>query len=72
MGAPKMRMELERNEDVVFSRQHQRVEETARGGIGNQSRMHVGTGFVYFWLSAALLSMFAWVLHLFGVFDLGV
>lgn len=70
MSLPKIRMELDRNEDVVFSRQHQRVEETARGGIGNRSRMHVGTGFVYFWLLAALLSMSAWMLQLFGVWGL--
>ncbi len=62
-----MRMELDRNEDVVFSRQHQRVEETARGGAGNQLRMHVGSRFVYFWLLAALLSMLAWLLRLLGV-----
>ncbi len=62
-----MRMELDRNEDVVFSRQHQRVEETAHGGAGNQLRMHVSSAFVYFWLLAALLSLLAWLLRLLDV-----
>lgn len=60
-------MELERNEDVVFSRQHQRVEETAHGGVGNQLRMHVSSFFIYFWLIAALLSLIAWLLCLMGL-----
>ncbi len=62
-----MRMELERNEDVVFSRQHQRVEETAHGGAGNRLRSHVGSFFIYFWLLAALVSLLAWLLSLWGI-----
>ncbi len=63
-----MREELEKNEQLILNRQHERLQLGAEDGTGNRARGRISSTFVISWLSLALLSLSAWVLRLLDVF----
>ncbi len=66
-----MREEMSKNEDVVFTRQNDRVKNN-RGNVENTQRRYVSAAGVIIALSLVLASLCLWLLRLLGVVELPV
>ena len=62
-----MKVELPKNEDVVFEQQNRRMKEH-RDNPFNSQRRYVRAGWVIAWLLLALLSLSLWIARLLGAF----
>ncbi len=61
-----MREELNKNEDVIFDQQMQRVKDE----LPNQARRYVRAGGVVGWLLLALVALSLWLMRLMGAITL--
>ncbi len=62
-----MKVELPKNEDVVFRQQNERMIAN-RDNPANSQRRYVRAGWVIAWLLVALLSLSLWLARLLGAF----
>ncbi len=61
-----MREELKKNEDVVFTRQDEKV----KRNLPNQARRYVHAGAIVAWLLLALVALSLWLMRLLGAISL--
>ncbi len=62
-----MKVELPKNEDVVFDQQNKRMKEN-RDKLSNSQRRYVRAGWVIAWMLVALLALSLWLARLLGAF----